>query len=59
MALPPGRYFDRAGMGRRAAGVRDVAVVTLDYAEVELRHPIPPQGFQVWCPRLDELEFIF
>lgn len=21
--------------------------------------PIPPRGFRVWCPRLDELEFIF
>jgi hypothetical protein len=21
--------------------------------------PIPPRAFQVWCPRLDELEFIF
>ena len=26
---------------------------------VTSKHPIPPRGFAVWCPRLDELEFIF
>ncbi len=24
-----------------------------------IQHPMPPRAFQVWCPRLDELDFIF